>query len=95
MITPETVRLKVAIATTTEELDRWRPFWRQVSVQPDCDIDFYSLFVSQRSEVLNPYVLAVLEKFAGGGVESDADLFAGLVAGQGNGFEDDFDSFIV
>ena len=40
-------------------------------------------------------VLAVLEELAGGRVEADADLLAGLVAGLRDGFEHALDGFLV
>ena len=42
----------------------------------------------------NVFLLALVE-LAGGGVERDGDLFAGLVAGGGDGFEHPFESFFV
>ncbi len=40
-------------------------------------------------------VLAILEEFAGGGVEADSDVHAGLVAGLRDGFEAALDGFFV
>ena len=41
------------------------------------------------------FFLVAIVELAGSGVESDADLFAGLVSGGGDGFQDALDGFDV
>lgn len=52
--------LQVKIASTLEEIQGIRGAWSAMQWHPNADIDFYSLIVSVRSEVIRPYVMVVL-----------------------------------
>src|SRR5271169_767711 len=41
------------------------------------------------------FFCGAIVEFAGGGIEGDSDLFAGLVAGRGDGFQNTLESFFV
>ena len=69
-------------------------YWRAQSSQKST---ISSLEVSSRlSDFLKTYLLVFLVvELAGGGVERDGDLLAGLVAGRCDGFEDELEGFVV
>jgi len=51
--------LQVKVLTTLEEIQAMRNVWTAMQWHPNADLDFYTLIVSVRSEVLKPYVLVV------------------------------------
>lgn len=61
MINTAGTQYEVYAATTADEIEKLRPFWLEVNKHPDADVDFYSLIVAARLEVLNPYVLVAAE----------------------------------
>ena len=68
-------------------------YWRTQSAQ---NFTISSLECSLLSDFLKTYFfLRAVVELAGGGIERDGDLLAGLVARLGDGFEHDFDGLGV
>ncbi len=68
-------------------------YWRtQSSQKSTISSEVCSRLVGLLEDVLAGFLVVEL---AGGGVEGDGDVFAGLVAGLLDGFEDQLDGFVV
>jgi hypothetical protein len=47
----------IRVVTKLDDIENLRAFWSRMNVNPDADIDFYSLFVSLHADSQKPYVL--------------------------------------
>jgi hypothetical protein len=52
---------RVEIITTLADVERHRDTWLALQWHPNADIDFFSLIVRSRPEVVSPYVLVILK----------------------------------
>lgn len=53
--------LQTTIATSLADLERLRPLWSQMPGHPNANIDFYSMVLRGRPDILRPHVILISE----------------------------------